>query len=189
MKLKSILLIACAALFQGCAWQQIKPTDEYHLQAMQHLYAQTSWQFEGRLAVVAEHESFSASLNWQHRQSGDVIELVGPMGMGRILITVTATQVAVDEGDNQIVYSQPADRVFAKYFAVAIPVQALRYWVLGVVEPERDFAEVDKGFIQHQWRVKYRQMQKYEGELLPRKINIEKQETKIKLVIDQWKVS
>ena len=189
MSYASILLIVFAILLTGCAQQPIKQAGEYRLQAMQHLYAQTNWQFEGRLAVAAEHESFSASINWQRRQASDVIELVGPLGQGRVLITVTAMHVVVDDGDKRSVYLESADRVFAKYFGIAIPVQAFRYWLLGVVEPEQDYTEVEKGFIQHQWRVKYRQMQMHGDELLPRKINIEKEHTKIKLVIDQWKVS
>ncbi len=185
MKGAGILLIVCMVLLAGCARQPARQVAEYRLQAMQHLYALVRWEFEGRLAVTTQDESFSASINWQHQQSRDVIELVGPMGQGRLSIVVAAGLVVVDDGERRTVYTELPDKVFAKYFAVAVPVQSLRYWVLGLVDPGRDYTEIDKGFVQRDWRVSYRQMQN--GVLLPRKINFEKQQTKIKLVIDQWK--
>ncbi len=188
MSYANALLMACAVLVSGCAQQSVKQRDEYNLQVMQYLYAQEKWRFEGRLAIDSQEESFSGTINWQHQPFKDVIKLAGPMGQGRLSVIITSGAVVVDDGDKQRVYLQSPEKVFAKYVAVVVPVCALRYWVLGLVEPGRSYTEFDKGFVQRDWRVDYRQMQIEEGMLLPRKINFKNKQTKIKLIIDQWTV-
>jgi outer membrane lipoprotein LolB len=69
---------------------------------------------------------------------------------------------------------------------VFVPVRALRYWVLGLTQPDSPFFEVGDGFVQSNWDVHYLQMQNLGKEWLPRKIGVEHGEAKLKLVVDQW---
>nr|WP_305906355.1 lipoprotein insertase outer membrane protein LolB [Methylomarinum sp. Ch1-1]MDP4519034.1 lipoprotein insertase outer membrane protein LolB [Methylomarinum sp. Ch1-1] len=179
-----------ALLLGGCAQQHIVETGgAYQMRQMQHWYEQESWQFAGRLGVVAEQDSFSADIDWRHERSSDVIEMAGPFGQGRLRLVVTQREVVVDDGDQVRIYRQAAERVMAKHFGVEIPVQAFRYWMLGLVEPGVAYQESEQGFIQHGWRVRYRQMQVFGEYSLPHKINLEKAATKVKLIVDQWKMS
>ncbi len=176
-------------LLSGCSRPYIQTEDVYQMGKMQHWYQLSNWQFEGRLGVVAEQDSFTANINWLHEKSNDVIVIAGPLGQGRVRLVVTATQVEVDDGDVVRVYQEPIEQVMKKYFGLELPVRAFQFWLLGLAEPGVDYQERELGFVQHGWRVIYRQMQGVDAHLLPRKINMEKAKTKVKLILDQWKLS
>jgi outer membrane lipoprotein LolB len=173
----------------GCSTVPEKPVQEYMLAGMQHLQQQHNWRFEGRLAMVDERDSISASISWRHRPESDEIELSGPLAQGRVLVYVTADSVVIDSGDGRQVYPGRADEVMAEQLGVDMPVNALRYWVLGVNHPELAYVERTGGFSQNGWLVLFREMQRVNDEWLPKKVTAEKNKTKIKLIVDQWDLS
>ncbi len=176
-------------LFQGCAQQHIKPVENYALVRPQALYSLEHWVAEGRVAVHSVEESFSASLVWIHRQHvEDVLELAGPFGQGRVRITVRKNVVIVDEGGRQQKYYQPAEKVFRRFFSVNVPVESLRYWLLGVPSPEQSYVLDNKGFFQAGWQVEYNLLQKAGVFYLPKKMRLNHRQVKIKIIVDQWKI-
>lgn len=185
----AVSLLLLIGLLGGCAQQSVKDASEYRMQALQLWYEQENWRFSGRLGVVSERESFSANIDWRHEPVRDVIEMAGPWGMGRVRLVISDGVVEVDDGEQVRIYHETAEIVMARYFGVDLPVKGFQYWVLGLVEPGVDYARCELGFDQHGWRVLYRQMQPVNGGVLPRKINMEKDRTKVKLIVDHWKLS
>ncbi len=173
----------------GCATVPERQLDDFQLAAMQYLQQQKSWSFEGRLALAHESDSVSASILWRHLEHRDDIELVGPLGQGRLLISVEGGRVVVDDGEVRNEFSGSPDDVLAKQLNVHMPVNALRFWVLGVNEPGADFVEQPGGFFQSGWLVRYREMQRVDSRILPKKITVQKDKTRIKLIVDQWDLS
>jgi outer membrane lipoprotein LolB len=183
------LLSALIFLLSACSFAPERPIEGYQLAEMQHLQKQGNWHFEGRLAIVDAKESFSASISWHHQAERDDIELVGPLAQGRVAISVTADGVVIDDGDNRQEYSGAVDVVMAEQLGVDMPVNALKFWVLGVNDPRQSFVEQEGGFFQGGWLVRYREMQRVNAESLPKKITAEKDKTRIKLIVDQWDLS
>lgn len=183
------LLLALALSLSACSFAPEKPIESYRLAAMQHLQKQNGWHFEGRLALVDERDSISASISWRHQGERDDIELTGPLAQGRVAISVTADGVVVDDGENRQEYVGAVDAVVAEQLGVDMPVDALKFWVLGVNDPRQSFVEQEGGFVQGGWLVRFREMQRVNAELLPRKITAEKDKTRIKLIVDQWNLS
>lgn len=183
----SVVLIGFLA---GCSLTPEKPAlESYPLAAMQHLQQQKRWSLQGRLALVDEKDSVSVSVSWRHDGLQDDIELVGPLAQGRVKITVTPDQVIVDDGEQRNVYLGSADEVLSQQLGVDMPVSALKYWVLGVNDPDQDFIEQPGGFYQAGWLVRYREMQVVEAETLPKKMTAEKDKARIKLIVDEWVLS
>lgn len=172
----------------GCSLLQEKPVAAYHLVQMQHLQNLASWYFEGRVALTNEKDSISASISWQHNADRDEIELSGPLSQGKVTILVTADKVLVDDGENPKDYVGQVDAVVSEQLGVDMPVSSLRFWVLGVNQPSQPVVEQEGGFMQDGWQVGYRELQSVNSESLPRKINAEKNKTRIKLIIDRWKL-
>lgn len=189
MIINRILLFLSALLLTACSSVSDKPIDVYQLADMRPLQQQKQWYFEGRLALADERDSISASVNWRHGLERDDIEFTGPLAQGRLLISVVADTVIVDDGDKRQEFRGPVEDVLAEQLGVVMPVNALRYWVLGVVDPRQQFIEWADGFMQAGWRVSFKEMQRVNAVLLPRKINAEKDKTRIKLVVDQWDLS
>lgn len=178
--------------FQGCAQQNVKPVENYGLVHPKALYSLEHWVAEGRVAVRSPKESFSASLLWTHQQDvedvEDVLELTGPFGQGRVRITVRKEIVIVDEGNRQQKYYQPVEKVFKSFFSVNVPVDSLRYWLLGVPSPGLSYELNNKGFLQAGWQVEYSLLQKAGSFYLPKKMRLNHQQVKIKIIVDQWNI-
>lgn len=172
----------------ACALIQDKPVASFHLAQMQHLQHLPSWYFEGRVALINEKDSISASINWRHNTEKDEIELSGPLSQGKVAIVVTADKVLVDDGEHPQEYTGQVDAVVSGQLGVDMPVSALRFWVLGVNQPLLPVVEQESGFLQDGWQVGFKELQYVNSELLPRKITVEKNKTRIKLIIDQWKL-
>lgn len=189
--MKSVSLI-CLALIVGltaCSTLPEKPPKEYRLSAMQGMQKQRNWRLDGRLSVVSEKDSVTASISWMHEATNDLIELTGPLAQGRVLVTIDPDTVTVDQGDGPQIYTGSADEVFAEQINMEMPVSALRFWVLGVNDPARPYQELSSGFVQDGWSVQIKEMQSQGAIDLPRKISVEKNGTRIKLIVDQWVLS
>jgi outer membrane lipoprotein LolB len=183
-----IIFTAAFFFLNACSVTPEKPLQDFQLTSRQHLQQLQDWAFEGRLAVVDENDSVSLSIVWRHGQDRDDIELAGPLAQGRTKISVSPGQVTIDDGESRNVYLGEPEQVFAEQLGVDMPVGALKFWVLGVNEPKYSYAEQPGGFSQSGWLVIYREMQKANSEVLPKKITAEKDKAKIKLIIDQWEI-
>lgn len=189
MKFSAICLICIAALLAGCARQPVVPGNVYRMQQMRHWYGLSHWRFEGRVGVVAGHDSFSGSIDWKHEPGRDSIDMAGPLGQGRVSLVVTEDRVEISDGEQSRVYREAADKFMLRQFGVDIPVRAFRFWLLGLVQPGIDYLESEMGFVQLGWRVTYRQLQEAGGAWLPRKIIVENNDNKLKLIVDRWELS
>jgi outer membrane lipoprotein LolB len=184
-----LLLLAIAPLFNACSFIESQPVDVYNLASILRQQPIKAWTMEGRLGLINEKDSISASINWRHQPENDQIELSGPLSQGRVAIFATADKVVFDDGENSKEFTGQIDDVMSAQLGVEVPVNALKFWVLGLTEPVSPFSEQIDGFVQAGWRITFREMQRVNNLLLPKKVNAEKDKTKIKLVIDKWDLS
>ncbi len=179
-------VIILIALLSACAELPERIASDYQLKEMLYLQKQNNWSFVGRLALVGEKDSVSASIRWKHDEFLDEIELAGPLDQGRMKISVKSGEVVIDDGDKVAVYKGLADDVVAELLGVDMPVTALRFWVLGVCDPSLGFVDQVAGFYQGEWSVKYGELQKVGGRALPKKMTAENDKARIKLIVDEW---
>ncbi|NOQ36888.1 MAG: outer membrane lipoprotein LolB, partial [Methylococcaceae bacterium] len=150
-------------------------------------YQLKKWSFDGRLALFDGKESWSASIEWTHSDGKDELKLSGPLGQGAVAISLTENSVTIDRGDEQIQQSTDVDAFIEQQLGIFIPVRALRYWVLGLTAPEKEFVELTGGFEQEKWIIQYLQMQQTDKEKwMPRKLKAHQNKTRLKLIIDNW---
>ncbi len=185
MKLAIIFLLS---LLSACAKSPTKPITPFQTSGRDYLYQITDWSFSGRLAMSDKSNSLTASVIWKHQQNQDKIELAGPFGQGRTVIALTAHSVIIDDGDNRVQYHGNVDDIVAQQLNIALPVSALKYWVLGLVEPGIDYISVENGFLQSGWHVQFQQMQFVKDNQLPSKLKVEKDSSKLKLIIQHWEL-
>lgn len=173
----------------GCSVAPQIQSASFQLSEMQQLQQQKNWSLEGRLALANDKDSLSLSVSWQHDPLQDSLDLVGPLGQGRVKIIVTPDQVAVDDGENRKVFDGQADEIIREQLGVDLPIESLRYWVLGVNDPRKSFSEQPEGFYQAGWLVRFRELQSVNKRKLPKKMTAEKDKARIKLIVDQWVLS
>jgi len=142
-----------------------------------------------RLGVVKGDEAWSVTLIWQQNGDQFQMQLIAPLGQGTTTLKGTAAFVQAYYPDGQSALYQNPEQVFTEALGVAVPIDSLRYWVLGRVD-QRSPAKVVKNsqgrleeIIQDGWEVSYL---RYSEQGLPSKIVAENGSIEVKLIIKDW---
>lgn len=179
----------------GCVTQPAPvapPIDAARLQAI------TGFELGGRIGVSTPDDGFNGSLEW--RQLGDEVYLSvhGALGMGRVEILGDAEGVEIRAADGtRRRYVDPA-HALAEVYGWYLPVSALRYWVLGAPSPASRPLQVLEAeslgsprlsrLVQDDWQIDYDEYRVYDGWVLPRKMVLEGDSVRVKLVVSKWRV-
>ena len=183
-----VSILVLVLMLQGCATVDIIAGGKYVRATRLHLYQLDRWRFRGRLALRSSRDSWSASIDWRHDGEHDRMILSGPLGQGGLSIDLTAAAIRIDRGGGQIETSVHPDQLIQEQLGVFVPVRALRFWVVGLTEPDRAYRDMPEGFEQLGWQVRYLQFMRTGDEAMPRKITVTSNDTKLKLIIDQWQL-
>lgn len=186
-KTKLILWGCCVLLLSGCSFFTVEPPSiPYSKTATLPLYKLEKWSFEGRLSITGRTESWTANIDWQHGFDKEKIKLSGPLGQGATHIELGKGVVTIDRGDGKAQTSNQPETFINQQLGLSVPVQSLRYWVIGLPEPTQNFVETATGFKQAGWLIEYKQMQAVKTTTMPYKINVTNEQVKLKLIVDEW---
>jgi outer membrane lipoprotein LolB len=144
------------------------------------------WRMEGRLAITAPNDSWSASIEWDHQPDFEKIRLSGPLGQGAVIIELAGDVVTIDRGGGHVHTSNHPEQLINQQLGMFVPLQSLRFWAVGLPESGQAFQETPDGFVQDGWLVAYKAMQKAGVETMPHKMAVSDEHIKLKLIIDQW---
>ena len=183
-----LAIVAClvALLLAACAASSEKPESQFDLSAREHLYKVANWSFDGRMALTGKNDSWSANIAWKHSPGSDQIKLSGPLGQGATLIELSGNHVVVNRGSGDVQQSDNPEVFVSQQLGLFVPIQALRYWVVGLPQPDVKNIPIENGFSQVQWLVQYLQMQAVKADVMPRKMSVGNNQVKLKLFIDEW---
>ena len=185
-KIKQVGVGLLVLLLSACSSVPIEPEGRYQIQTRESLYKLERWSFEGRVAITGKKDAWQANINWAHAANDEKIKLAGPLGQGATLIQLTGDSVTIDRGDNKPLTSTQPELFINQQLGLFVPVQSLRYWVVGVPEPSSRYNVTATGFPQSGWLIDYKQTQKIDGRAMPYKITVSTEHLKLKLIIDQW---
>jgi len=173
----------------ACTTTPVLTEVKYAVDLHSPFYALDSWQFEGRAAVKSASDSGNFDIVWRHKSDEDSLHLSGFLGQGAVAIKVAGDRIEIDRGDGHPEISDRPDELLERQLGFSVPVGALRYWVLGLPRAQEYFEPDVDGFRQGGWTVRYSQWMKAAGHDMPRKIAVNNEKLKLKLVIDQWVLS
>jgi len=122
------------------------------------------------------------------------IDLIGPLGQGRVLVQSDGREVNLQTQDGQRWTAPDPDALLEQALGVRLPVGGLRYWVRGLPAPGPAAPQVDADgrlirLEQNGWVIEY---PAYASTSvfnldLPERIVARRQDLSVKLVIEQWK--
>lgn len=173
-------------IISGCSSVPVVPEVEYSDKLRAQLQDLQDWSFEGRMGLVAKNDSWQANIDWKHHLNEEEIRLAGPLGQGATLIQLSGNMVKIDRGGDKVQTSSQPEAFISQQLGVFVPISSLRYWVIGLPEPTSEFIEMTAGFKQSGWLIEYKQMQRIDDHVVPRKIIVSNERAKLKLMIDQW---
>ena len=185
-KYQLIFFLAVASFFSGCSVVPVEQQIKFSEVNNQHLSDLEQWQFLGRIAMSNEEDSWSANIDWRHETDKEVLNLSGPLGQGAARIVLRSDSIMIDQGDGQVGFSKNIDAYIKQQLGFLVPLSALRFWVIGLTEPDKPFVRFEEGFSQFSWNIQYHNYIQVGKEWMPRKIKIKNNSAQLKLVIDRW---
>jgi outer membrane lipoprotein LolB len=182
------LLVFYCALLAACATTRPAPPSQNWLQRQGELQQAQAWQLDGRAAVAVGTQGWQATLNW--RQTGEYAEvhLAGPFGIG-------ALALKQEPGGLSLNGAPPSDAVLLQVqdrLGFALPLQNLRFWLLGVPDPGTSFElahnDQDRAqtLTQAGWRIVYDRYAQVSGDVLPARLTLSRDNVRVRIVIDHW---
>ena len=172
----------------GAAW-------EARQQALSKL---DSWTLIGRIGVTTESEGWHGNLRWSQQQRDYAIDIVGPLGQGRVTIQGNDYGVRVRTADGEYTANDP-EQLLAETAGLRIPLRGLLYWVRGLPKP--GVAGVLRGdnqgrlthLEQEGWVIDYPSYVPVEirGTVVdfPDRVDARQNGLQVKLVIREWNLS
>lgn len=198
MQCRVICLLLLITL-SGCAQRGAfapPPDLVAHQQQLQRI---THWELSGKLGVRTRAESGSASLKWAQQLADFQINLSGPLGQKRMIITGTPGKVRLEQTGSAALEARNAETLIKKAAGWTLPVAQLTYWVRGVPAPKQRITHLqqnESGLIaqlqQGGWSIAYNNYKNYHHHnqtfSLPGKITAEHDDVRLILVIRDWQL-
>ncbi|QQS53387.1 MAG: outer membrane lipoprotein LolB [Candidatus Competibacteraceae bacterium] len=192
MALMALLLVLSA----GCAVAPSSPPTAPDAWAARQsvLTRLTQWQADGRIGVVNGQDGWHAGFQWTQREPAYRIDIIGPLGQGRITIQGDEREVSIQTQDGQRSTAPDPDLLLEQTLGLRLPVTGLRYWVRGLPAPgpttllQTDAAGRLTRLEQNGWVIEY---PSYAPSSvfnldLPERIVARRLDLGVKLVIEQW---
>jgi outer membrane lipoprotein LolB len=158
------------------------------------LQAITQFTFTGRLAATSGNQGFSAGLQWQQQNEAAVLRLRGPLGLGAMQIDYDAETLSVVNSDGVRVAGDAAGALVRDTLGFDPPLASLRYWLLGCSDPASSAEEMLddmqrlQSLRQQGWQIDYQSYQRVLQGWRPQRLSVQRDDRKLKLVIENWRV-
>lgn len=191
-------VLIAGAWLAGCAAPQESGTvpAQSREQRQQALEQIDTWQLKGRVAIINGSEAWHLNVEWQQRQEDYRIELWGPFGSGRVQLEGDGQGVRLTDSDQGVYYADDPENLLYAHTGVNMPVSGLRYWILGMTDPRyasqqprRDQAGRLTAVQQADWQVAFSRYTRVNGLDLPDRLSVDRQDLRVKMVVDNWQVS
>lgn len=152
------------------------------------------WRMEGRLALKTGSDGYNGTVSWEQLEDDLDFRFRGPFGIGGFRIHGGPEQLRVKTTSGTEFYLKDPEVEMVERFGWSVPVYSMRFWMLGVSDPATEADEIvdEDGLLteleQNGWQVRYDGYRVQEELVLPRKIVMEKDEVRIRVVTDRWRI-
>ena len=152
------------------------------------------FRMEGRLSLNTGRRGYSGTVSWE--QNDDIVDFRfrGPFGFGGFQIQGDPGQLRVKTTSGEEFLLREPELEMTERFGWSLPVHSMRYWILGASDPGLPATEVPgvdgllESMEQGGWLVRYDSYGEAEGLLLPRRLDMERGEVRIRVMTDRWDI-
>lgn len=182
-------------LLVGCTLFAVKPlVVETSIVEPRKVTSSINFELMGRVSAKGGDEDFSGGVRWSHSGTDDNIHLLSPFGQIVAEIRSNKDIVLLTTSERKIYRAATVEGLTKKVLGWQLPILGLQYWVRGESSPktrsavDRDIGGRIIGLRQDGWVITYTSY--FSSELvqaeLPRALELNRHNLKIKLVIDNW---
>lgn len=159
------------------------------------LAALAQWQANGRIAVAGAAGGGSGSFQWEQTRAASEIGIRGPIGVGSLRVRLDVAdpeRMQLQLADGRELQSDAARAELEARLGAPVPVEKLRYWLLGLAAPgEHEWlAQEERStvLLQDGWRIEFLAYGEVQGQRTPSRITATHGPARIKLLIDRWRL-
>lgn len=183
----ALAVSGCASMRGGTVPADI-PSDLRDLQ---------QWQASGRIGVAGPDNGGSGSFDWAQRGDRAEVQIRGPVGIGSVRLQVAgdvdAPDMQLQTGNGNVLQAQAAWDELQARLGATLPAGSLRFWMLGIAAPgEHHWSEAGPGgekiLEQSGWRIDYQRYSDDSGAHVPVRINATSGETRVRIIVDRWRL-
>jgi len=196
-RLGAALAVLAAVSVAGCAARPVQPEARIDWdQRAARLVDTAAWRAQGRIAGKSGKDGGQGNMIWVQGDTGTRISLSGPFGAGAYEIAWDDERIVVNskKGEQVAAYTgrDAADQFLEQQLGWSFPARSLRYWLLGVADPEflSERCLDESGWLsrieQNGWSVEYSRFDEVGNHYMPSKIVMENDHARVKLVVDRW---
>lgn len=193
---RSVLLLA-VLLLAACARQAPRP-DAAQLAAQdereQRLAGVGHWAIDARVALSVPGQGGSGSLHWERWPAAMDVTFHAPVGGQGFRLYADAGGARLDGLADGPLYGADAAALLWRATGWRVPLAELEYWVRGMRAPGGDARlEFDRDGLplrleQGGWTVEYRDWFSARVPPLPRRIFARQQDSRVRLLISDWRL-
>jgi outer membrane lipoprotein LolB len=187
MRRVAVLLACCAALGACVTTRPPAPSMKWEQRVIELQHA-SGWQLDGRAAVALGAQGWQATLNWRQMDIFAEVHLSGPFGIGALVIRQGPDGLSLNGAPpSEVVLRQLQERL-----GFELPLDNLRYWLLGVPNPaaafdlSRNDQDRAQKLSQGGWEIVYDRYEPVAGDLLPARLVLTRDEVRVRIAIDHW---
>ncbi len=196
-RLWRLALVPLVLLLHACATRP-PPAEPAPAAAWQAHQAQvqslTSWEARGRVAIHNGDEGWQAAFDWRQQGGNYRLRLRGPFGQGAVELSGDPAGVWLRRADRQPVYARSVDQLLLAETGWRLPVRGLQDWLRGL--PVADAAAVfdwdEQGRLQslrqQGWQIAYRRYGRTQNYQLPERLQLTRDDLRVKVLVDAWQV-
>jgi len=201
--MKKILLLLLVVMLSGCS-QFASDIEDVPLstnltweQQQQQLQQLNNWTLTGKLAIFLEKERQTANIYWKQQGDNYSIQLTTFIGTRILQVTKNEDGVEIINNDDQVFTGQDANTLIKQLSpGLDLPISALQQWIksnpanasyqLNDQQQVSDILGLDAS--QNLWEVSFQQYQHFSGIALPKRVDLKRDNIRLKIAISQWKV-
>ncbi len=184
--MKPVLLAVAVACLAGCATPAVVPAP-----ALRALLPLERFGLEGRLQVRDGERSAAVGVDWQHGPARDEWLFTGPLGQGLARIEADATGAHMLLADGRRSEAASAGELAEALLGVSAPFEALPRWVTARPAATAQVRQLDAlgrplRLVDQDWTIDYLEYAGEAPDSLPRKIDLQRGDTRLRLIVDSW---
>lgn len=195
LPLASVLLTACS-LNQPTSPGK-NPTSPEWRQHQQKVQQLSQYQTRGSFAYISDSKKLYARFFWEDSSSQRFrLLLTNPLGSTELELSAQPGSVQIADNQGKRYVGKDAEDMVQQLTGMAIPLNNLRQWIIGLPGDASDFSLDDQYLLNkvtyrqgnQSWNVSYQSYNRNVTPPLPQSLELTQGEQRIKLKMDNWTV-